>query len=136
MNLAFLFVYRQGGFHLVYRLNEIALAVLAIVWGCILMLPGDLFEGIERYKFFNTFAPDTAWGAALVVCGLIILIARPEWAHINAHAALCIIWLGMTALSLASIVTAPSLLITSLLVFVAFMHATKFWRLFNLRALS
>lgn len=117
-------------------MNEIALAILALVWGIILMLPGDLFAGIERYKFFNTFAPDAAWGAALAACGIITLIARPEWARTNAHAVLCIIWLGMTALSVASVVTIPSMLITSLLVFVAFMHATKFWRLSNLRALA
>jgi hypothetical protein len=29
-------------------MNEIALAILAITWGIILMLPGDLFEGCAR----------------------------------------------------------------------------------------
>jgi hypothetical protein len=112
-------------------MNEIALAILAITWGIILMLPGDLFEGIERYRFFRQFAPDTVWGVVMALCGVITLIARPHWARLNAHAVLCIVWLGMTVLSLASIVSLPALLIASLLLAIAFFHATKFLRLLH-----
>lgn len=93
------------------------------------MLPGDLFEGIERYQYFRMYAPDTVWGVAMLVCGVLTLIARPRWARIGAHVVLCIIWLGMTVLSLLSIVTAPALLIASMLATLSFFHATKYWRL-------
>jgi putative effector of murein hydrolase LrgA (UPF0299 family) len=110
-------------------MNEIVLAILAIFWGIVLMLPGDLFNGIERYKYFSSFAPDSVWGMVMILGGLTTLIARPPWLRRNAHALLCIVWLGMTVLSCLSIVTAPSLLITSIILTVALLHAMKFWRL-------
>jgi len=95
------------------------------------MMPGDMFASIERYKFFSQFAPDTAWGAVMTLCGIITLIARPSWARLNAHAILCIVWLGMTVLSLVSVISPPSLLITSLVLIIAFFHGTKYLRLLD-----
>lgn len=112
------------------RITEVTLGLLAMLWGAILMAPGDLFAGIERYKYFNNYAPDTGWGIVLALCGLVIVIRLPKWAHRHAHWVLCTVWLGMFVLSLLSTISPPALLIASLLLAIAIIHATKFFRLF------
>jgi len=113
----------------IYRSTEVALSFLAMVWGSILMAPGNLFAGIARYELLGRYAPDTVWGAVMFVCGLGIFIARPHWWRAQCHAALCIVWLGMTILSLLSTITPPAVLIASLLLTIAAVHAFKNWRL-------
>lgn len=114
------------------RVNELALALLAVFWGCVLLLPGDLFAGIERYRLIGRFFPDTVWGILMVLSAAILF--KPDSLPLRkaAHWLLCTIWSGMTILSLMSMISAPALLIASLLATISFFHATKFWRLGHL----
>lgn len=136
--------------------NERLLAGLAITWGIILMLPGDLFAGIERYRLMSRVFPDWLWGAFYFMGGatLYILPLLPfpslpytlwlykyipreqlcgyisrEGFHKHTHWLLFSLWLGMTALSLLSVVSPPTLLITSLVFVISMFHIGKFWRL-------
>lgn len=111
------------------RIQEVVLALLAIFWGAILLLPGDLFAGIERYRFYGQYAPDTVWGVVMALCGVLILLKRPHWAHRHAHWILCTVWTGMTWLSLLSLISPPVLLIASLCAALSLIHASAFWQL-------
>lgn len=93
------------------------------------MLPGDLFAGLERYKYFNVYAPDWGWGLVMIVCASATLLRLSAWSHKYAHVGLCIVWSGMTALSLSATISPPALLITSLCAAIALLHASKYWRL-------
>ncbi len=113
----------------IHRVTEMCLGVLAIFWGVILVLPGDSFAGIERYELFGKYAPDTAWGVVMLICGTVTTIRMPRWAHKHAHWVLFAVWLGMTVLSLLSTITHPALLIASLTFAIAFIHISKYFRL-------
>jgi hypothetical protein len=125
---AFLFAQRTfaTGIH---RFNEVILALLALFWGVILMLPGDLFAGLERYKYFSDFFADWGWGLAMVICALATVLRLSVWSHKYAHVGLCIIWSGMAALSISATLSPPALLIASLCAAIALLHASKYWRL-------
>lgn len=114
---------------MINKIAEADLALLALYWGIILMLPGNLFAGIERYKFFNDYAPDYIWGAVMAVSGLPILVHWPRRARMPAHIVLCIVWFGMGILSLLSVTNAPATLIASLTFSNSVIHATKYFRL-------
>jgi hypothetical protein len=93
------------------------------------MLPGDLFAGLDRYKYFEAFAPDWGWGLVMIVCAIATLFRLTMWSHKYAHVGLCIVWSGMTALSISATLTPSALLIASLCAAIALMHASKYWRL-------
>lgn len=114
---------------MISRIAEVSLALLALYWGIILIMPGDLFAGIERYKFFNQYAPDFVWGSIMAISGLIILFHWPRQARMPAHVALCVIWSGMGILSLLSVISPPATLIAAMAFSNSIIHATKFWRL-------
>lgn len=99
-------------------------------------MPGDLFAGIERFRFFINYAPDWAWGALLILGGVLIIPPAAFTLRKIAHWMLCTLWLGMAVLSVLAIVTPPSLLFTSVLTAIAIFHATKFWRLYYLQVVD
>ncbi len=107
-------------------MTEKALGILAIFWGILLMLPGDLFNGIERYTSVGAYAPDALWGAVYAVLGAIVFARTPSWAHKHAHWLLCTVWAGMTILSLLTEIISPTLLTASMCAFISFLHATKY----------
>lgn len=113
----------------IYRANEFILAALAIFWGLILLLPSDLFGSIERYRYFNEFAPDTVWGAIFILSAFCTILGKPHWLHVHAHWILCTLWSGIAFLSGIAMRSPLSLLIPSLCLAIAAIHATKFWRL-------
>jgi len=114
---------------MINRIAECALALLACYWGIILMLPGDLFAGIERYKYYSRYAPDTIWGAVMAVCGIFILLNWPRQARMPAHLVLSAVWFGMGILSLLPARNVASTLIAALAFSNSLIHATKFWKL-------
>lgn len=118
------------------RVNEVVLGLLAIFWGIVFVLPGDLFAGLERYQFFNNYAPDWLWGAILMIFGLLIIPPAAPILRKIAHWGLCTLWLGMAMLSMLAVISPPSLLFTSLFVVVAIFHATKFFRLSHLQVVD
>lgn len=108
------------------RWNEFFLALLAITWGIILMLPGDLFAGIARYQFASKVFPDWLWGLLYFFFGILLLFPIPSWLHKHLHWVLFSLWLGMTVLSLLSTFSPPTLLIASLVFVIAMFHAGLF----------
>lgn len=118
------------------RINEVVLGVLAIFWGVVLAMPGDLFAGIERYALFNNYAPDWLWGTVMIMAGLLIIPPASFPLRKLAHWALCTLWLGMAVLSILSVFTLASLLFTSVLITIAVFHATKFFRLHYLKVVD
>lgn len=113
----------------IYRWNECWLATLAVIWGGILMLPGDLFAGIDRYRLMSQYLPDWAWGVCMFSFGIILFFHVPLWLHKHAHFFLCGVWLGITLLSLLAVMTPSVILIASLLFIIAMFHAGKYFRL-------
>ncbi len=113
----------------IHRMNEVCLGLLAVFWGVVLMLPGDLFERIEVYQLLRNFAPDTVWGVVMIVCGIVTLARMPRRAHKHAHWILCTVWLGMAVLLLSTTTRPTSLLFASLFLVIAIIHASKYMRL-------
>lgn len=103
--------------------------ILAIFWGIVLLFPGDLFEGIERYDLMREIFPDWTWGVLYVLFGFLILLPLSTTILKHLHWLLSALWLGMTILSVLGSASFPALLIASLTFFVAIIHVGKFWRL-------
>lgn len=114
---------------IIYWWNEKWLAFLAIIWGIILALPGDLFAGLERYRLIAQLFPDWVWGAIMFLSGVALLLKLPMLTHKHIHFVLTAVWLGMTLLSVLATKTPPALLITSLCLTIAMFHVGKFWRI-------
>ncbi len=120
----FLFVWSNATS--IHRLTEKALGILAIFWGILLMLPGDLLAGIERYTRVSAYALDALWGAVYAILGAIVFSRMPSWAHKHAHWLLCTVWAGMTVMLLLTKIVSPTLLTASMCAFISFLHATKY----------
>lgn len=111
------------------RWQEIVPAFVTLVWGIVFMLPGDLFGTIERYKYFNKFAPDWGYGLIMAICAVGILSNIPPRYRCQFHAVLAVMWILIVVLSSLSTFSPPVLLFTSLMVGSAFRHAFEFLRL-------
>lgn len=111
--------------------NEKLLAFLAVVWGVTLMLPGDVFGGIQAYSLINRVFPDWLWGALYFVCGGLLFLNIPKELHKHIHWILCSLWLGMTLLVFLAGIRSVTILIGSLTFVVAMFHVGKFFRLGN-----
>jgi hypothetical protein len=109
--------------------NERWLAVLAMIWGITLMIPGDLFQGITAYRLFSQYAPDTVWGIVLFLLGISLFLPTPMWVHKHAHWLLCTIWMGMGILCLLGRFSPAVVLLSSVCLTVSMLHVGKFWRL-------
>jgi len=112
----------------VSRYNELVLGWAAVVWGVLLMLPGDLFAAIPRYTAVDRFAPDFLWGLVLTVAGAACIFA-PEGGRGIAHGVLFVIWLGINALVLIGTMSVSTVLIATFPFTMCLLHAGEYVRL-------
>lgn len=112
-----------------YRWDEYSSAVIALIWAVVLILPGDLFSGIARYRVMADYAPDTLWGLFFAIGGILLFFPISLWLRKVCHALLCSIWLGIVILSLLANLTIGTALIASLCFFICGFHASQYFRL-------
>jgi hypothetical protein len=58
-----------------FRAIEVYLAALSLYWGVILILPFDTFSTSFSYDVMHQMAPEIFWGLAMVVVGLVHVLA-------------------------------------------------------------
>lgn len=113
------------------ELKETLLIIQAMLWGSILLLPGDLFAIPSRIDLMSKYAPDYVWGTLLLlICTPALFVNRYRHRLYRrvVHAFLWTFWLGIAALSIYRSLTSPNgfsipvLLITIPFVTIAFMH--------------
>ncbi len=84
------------------ELKETILVLLAVLWGTILLLPGNTFSEPSEMDFMSHYAPDHVWGISLIlVCGPLLFVNRYKHPKYRSfvHAYLWIFWLGISALA-------------------------------------
>lgn len=85
------------------EVKESLLVIMALIWGAILLLPGDSFSSPSRVDALSYYAPDTLWGVLLwIFCGPFLLINRLRWRRYRkaVHIFLWIFWLGISFIAL------------------------------------
>lgn len=118
------------------RWNEIWSAILAIVWGIVLIAPGDLFFAVERYRWLGKFFPDWMWGILFLIGGVGIIIIRSYRVRKHFHSLMFTLWVGIVVLSFLTPLNIGTVLISSLCFFVAMVHVSKYFRLSLLEQLD
>lgn len=85
------------------ELKETLLVVQAVVWGAILLIPGNSFASPSRVDLLSEYAPDTFWGVALVAANLPLLFLN-RYKHRRyrkfCHAFNWTFWLAITCIAL------------------------------------
>lgn len=84
------------------EVKETLLVTQAIVWGAILLFPGDSFSSRSRVDLLSMYAPDTVWGILLLAVNLpMLFINRYRWKRFRrfVHAFNWTFWLGITCLA-------------------------------------
>lgn len=61
--------------HFPARASEWALAGMMMIWGIIVLQPGDLFAKMPAYAYMHWIAPEQAWGMATISVGAVRLMA-------------------------------------------------------------
>lgn len=85
------------------ELRETILVVQALIWGSILLLPGDTFSVSSRIDFLSQYAPDHVWGALLLFCCFpFLLFNRYRYRAYRkfVHVFLWVFWLGIAAIAI------------------------------------
>lgn len=108
---------------------EMTLSILSLIWGTILVLPGNLFATPSRFDLLNDYAPDWVFGI-LLLTGSIFLIGFSydplRLIRKLAHQILSIVWLGIFILStyrsVQNGIQPVGLLVTSLVLIVPIFH--------------
>lgn len=113
------------------ELSETLLLIQAVAWGIILLFPGDTFAVPNQVSFMSKYAPDTVWGAILLLFSVPLFIFRGYgYRRLRklGHASLWTFWLGIVALTLYRTITSPngltppSFLIIIPFLTIAFLH--------------
>lgn len=111
------------------RWQELVSAGVALVWGVVLLLPGDLFAGIQRYVALAVAVPDWVWGLLLLAFGLTVILLSPLRWRKEAHAGLGVVWTLVVILIFLDGVTPAGVLIAALCGELALLHFYRYLQL-------
>lgn len=87
------------------ELKEALLVWLALIWGMVLLFPGDSFSSPSRVNLMSHYAPDTVWGVLLISVSIPMLVVnKTRFYRFRrfAHIFYWIFWLGITCLAVYS----------------------------------
>jgi hypothetical protein len=109
---------------------------LAILWGIILLFPGNTFAPPSQVGALGFYAEDWVWGSLLLLVSFpLFFLRRPKYRYIHqaAHAFYWIFWLGISVLVMARFtangIQPTDFLITSAFVAIALIHGIIYIRL-------
>lgn len=118
------------------RWNEVCLAIVALIWGAILVMPGDLFIKIDRYRMIGQYFPDWVWGILFLIGSMGILIVPSIGIRKQLHAFMSALWVGIIVLALLTPFNIGTLLIVSLCWLAMMVHVGKFFRISLIQRLT
>lgn len=118
------------------EMKEIILALLALIWGILLLFPGNVLTGSPTAEYYALYSNDWLWGILLIIFSAYILFGpRKRWFHFRKyiHLYFWFFWLGIAVLTIvrssANGVGVTDILIISPFVAIALVHATLYARL-------
>lgn len=112
-----------------YRYNEILLSILTIFWGVIFMLPGDVFEALQRFQPLYLRVPDQVFGIVMVVTAIPGIMRMPLRYRQVAHGLLFGLWSFITYLPFVQGLTIGTFLGSSVFFVIALLYGGNCWRI-------
>lgn len=120
------------------QLHEAILTILALLWGVLLILPGNTFASPTGLTTLFLFAQDWVWGVLLIAVSLPFLFVN-KYRHLAirrmVHAFYWVFWSGLSFLAYVRVAAngleALDLILPSLLITLALFHAVFYissWR--------
>lgn len=120
------------------QLHETILTLLALLWGVLLVLPGNTFAAPSGIATLFLFAQDWVWGVLLIAVSLPFLFVN-KYRHLTVrrlvHAFYWVFWSGLSFLAYVRVaangIQALDLILPSLLITFALFHAVFYigsWR--------
>lgn len=128
--------YRMRNVWTLTELKEIILSILALFWGAVFLLPGEILSQASRVDLLRIYAGDATWGV-LLLTGSLFLLFSPRDRYFKArkytHAFFWVFWVGISTLLIARSVAngfnEVDALICSPFITLAFLHAAFYVRL-------